>query len=379
MALKTSSDLSESLLKQCHELIHLEEGPQVTSLESSLAKILMMTSEQPQTACAVANKLTISIVIPVYNEVLVLSLLLIELDRVIEELQHTYGPVEVVLINDGSTDGTWGMVTQHCDHNPCYAGVNLSRNFGHQLALAAGLETARGDVVISMDADLQDPPEILPQLVAKYLEGYDVVYATRVTRGNENLVKTLTAKLFYRLIEQISGVKVHRNTGDFRLMSRRTVIELSRMGESHRFLRGMVPWIGFPQTQVFFDRGDRAAGETHYPLHKMLALAFDGIASMSYAPLRLAYLLCLLLFCIFIGYILWVLFDHFVYGAELVHGWTSIMAAITIFGTIELLMFGIFGEYLGRTYEQVKQRPLYIISELKRANTKLPNPPLPKR
>ena len=138
----------------------------------------------------------------------------------------------------------------------------------------------------------------------------------------------------------------------------------------------MVPWVGFPQTQIFYDRGDRAAGETHYPWHKMLALAFDGIASMSTAPLRLAYLLCLLLFSIFLGYILWVLFDHFVYGSALVQGWTSIRSAITIFGTIELLMFGIFGEYLGRTYEQVKQRPLYIIAEVKRSASS-PAIPLP--
>ena len=196
-----------------------------------------------------------------------------------------------------------------------------------------------------------------------------MVYATRLTRGKEGWSKRVTAGLFYALIEKISHVGIQRNTGDFRLMSRRALVELARMRESHRFLRGMVPWIGFPQSQVFYDREDRAAGETHYPLHKMISLAFDGIASMSTAPLRLAYLLCLLLFSIFISYILWVLYDHFVRGAELVQGWTSIMSAITIFGTIELLMFGIFGEYLGRTYEQVKQRPLYIIADLKRSNT----------
>jgi len=321
------------------------------------------------------NMLTISIVIPVFNEAPVLGLLFAGLDATLAHLEQTYGPVEVVLVNDGSADPSWSLISAQCERDARYVGVNLSRNFGHQLALAGGLESARGEVVISMDADLQDPPEVLPQLVAKYREGYDVVYATRLTRGKEGLGKRVSANVFYRVMEKLSGVAMHKDTGDFRLMSRRALVELSRMREVHRFLRGMVPWIGFPQTQVFYDRAERKAGETHYPFHKMLSLAFDGIASMSTAPLRLAYLLCLSLFGIFLGYILWVLYDHFVHGSELVHGWTSIMSAITIFGTIELLMFGIFGEYLGRTYEQVKQRPLYIISELKRSSSAPLAPP----
>jgi hypothetical protein len=152
-------------------------------------------------------------------------------------------------------------------------------------------------------------------------------------------------------------------------LSRRALTELSRLRETHRFLRGLVPWIGFPQTQVFYDRADRAAGETHYPFRKMLGLAFDGIASMSAAPLRLAYVMSLLLFGVFVGYIVYVLYEHFVRGDELVQGWTSIMAAITIFGTIQLLLFGVFGEYLGRIYEQSKNRPLFIIQEIARAET----------
>jgi dolichol-phosphate mannosyltransferase len=252
-------------------------------------------------------------------------------------------------------------------------GVNLSRNFGHQLALAAGLESARGDVVISMDADLQDPPEVLPRMIEAYRQGYDVVYGTRAERGQEPFTKRVTAQMFYWLIEKISGVAIPRNTGDFRLLSRRALSELAKLRESHRFLRGLVPWIGFPQTQVFYDRADRVAGETHYPFHKMLLLAFDGIASMSRAPLRLAYALSLGLFAVFVGYICYVLYDHFVRGGTLVPGWTSIMSAITIFGTIQLLLFGVFGEYLGRVYEQVKQRPLYIIQEIKRGEPVSPS------
>jgi len=163
----------------------------------------------------------------------------------------------------------------------------------------------------------------------------------------------------------LSGLSIPRNTGDFRLLSRRALTELSRLRETHRFLRGLVPWLGFPQIQIYYDRADRVAGETHYSFGKMLRFAFDGIASMSIRPLRLAYLLSLLLFAVFVGYIVYVLFDHFVRGGELVPGWTSIMSAITIFGTIQLLLFGVFGEYLGRIYEQAKNRPLYIIQEIK--------------
>ena len=311
----------------------------------------------------------LSIVIPVYNEAPVLGGLFKALDCVVQLIPEPHHPVEIILINDGSSDRSWEMISAQCARNPSYVGINLSRNFGHQFALVAGLETARGELVISMDADLQDPPEVILQLVGKNQEGYDVVYATRTNRGDESWFKRITAKYFYELMEKISGVPIHKNTGDFRLISRRAMIELARLRETHQFLRGLVPWIGFPQAQVFYERGDRAAGETHYPLRKMLSLAFDGIASMSTAPLRLAYLLCLGLFGIFLTYIAWTIFNHFVYGAELVPGWTSIMASITIFGTMQLLMFGIFGEYIGRIYEQVKQRPLFIISEIKRSGT----------
>ena len=328
--------------------------------------------------------IVLSIVIPVYNEEEGLPALFQELNRVLEGRLKPAGPVEVLLVNDGSKDRSWELIAGQCDRDARYVGVNLSRNFGHQLALAAGLEAARGGVVVSMDADLQDPPDVIPQLLDAHRQGYDVVYATRTTRGTESWGKRATAKIFYLLIEKISGVPIPRNTGDFRLLSRRALTELARLRESHRFLRGLVPWIGFPQTQVFYDRGDRAAGRTHYPFHKMLLLACDGIASMSRAPLRLAYGFSLLLFAVFIGYILYVLYDHFILGGQLVPGWTSIMSAITIFGTMQLLLFGVFGEYLGRVYEQVKQRPLYIIQEVKRTESLLPNPapamaPAPER
>ena len=311
--------------------------------------------------------IALSLVIPVYNEEKVLPKLFAELQRVLAGCLKSYGPVEVVLINDGSRDTSWDLIAAQCERDPRFVGLNFSRNFGHQPALVAGLQAARGAAVVSLDADLQDPPEVIPQMLDAWRQGYDVVYATRKARGQESWSKRVTAKLFYLIIEKISGVPIPRNTGDFRLLSRRALVELGKLNETHRFLRGLVPWIGFPQTQIFYDRGDRAAGTTHYPMHKMLLLAFDGIASMSKTPLRLAYILSLALFSVFLGYIVYVLFDHFVRGGQLVPGWTSIMSAITIFGTIQLLLFGLFGEYLGRIYEQVKQRPLYIIQEIKRS------------
>ncbi len=317
----------------------------------------------------------LSIVIPVYNEEPVLPVLFGELEKARAGLLQSQGPVEMVFVNDGSSDRSWELMAAHCRSHPDCIGLNLSRNFGHQSALAAGLETARGDVVVTMDADLQDPPAVILEMLEAHRRGYDVVYATRRERGTESILKRLTAHGFYFLIEKLSGMPIPRNTGDFRLLSRRVLTELSRMRETHRFLRGMVPWVGFPQTQVFYDRADRAAGETHYPFRKMLRFAFDGIASMSIMPLRLAYVLSLLLFAVYVGYILYVIYNHFIRGGELVPGWTSIMSAITIFGTIQLLLFGVFGEYLGRIYEQSKNRPLFIIQEIASAGSAPPSGP----
>ena len=314
----------------------------------------------------------LSIVIPIYNEEAALPALFRELTKICQADLQPYGAVEVVLVNDGSRDQSWALISAECEQQPHWVGVNLSRNFGHQLALVAGLETARGEAVVSMDADLQDPPAVIVQMIEAYRQGYDVVYGTRKSRGKEPWTKRITAEVFYVVIQRLSGVMIPRNTGDFRLLSRRALTELARLHETHRFLRGLVPWIGFPQTQIYYDRHDRVAGETHYPFGKMLRLAFDGVASVSTKPLRLAYLFSLLLFAVFVGYILYVLFNHFVLGGALIPGWTSIMSAITIFGTIQLLLFGVFGEYLGRVYEQVKNRPLYIVQEICRGGKAAP-------
>jgi dolichol-phosphate mannosyltransferase len=277
-----------------------------------------------------------------------------------------WGEIEIILINDGSQDASWALIEAVCAEDSRFVGLNLSRNFGHQLALTAGLENARGEAVISLDADGQDPLATIAEMVSAFREGYEVVHASRRRRGHEGAGKAVTARLFYWLIGKISGTPILEDTGDFRLLSRRVLQHLAQFKESHRFLRGLVPWLGFPQTRIFFDRTDRCAGETHYSWRKMFLLAADGIASMSTAPLRLAYLFSLGLFGILLGYIVYTLYRHFIEGHTLVPGWTSIMCAVTLFGTIQLLLLGVLGEYLGRIYEQVKGRPLYIIQDIRR-------------
>ena len=214
----------------------------------------MTHTTRNQTSCP------LSIVIPVYNEEAVLPALFEELESTCAKPLKPHGPVEIVFVNDGSTDKSWDLIRAYCLCHPGCIGVKLSRNFGHQLALSAGLETARGNMVITMDADLQDPPAVIGEMIEACRRGYDVVYATRRERGAETATKRLTAHFFYFLIEKLSGTPIPHNTGDFRLLSRRALTELSRLRETHRFLRGLVPWIGFPQTQVFYDRADRVAG-----------------------------------------------------------------------------------------------------------------------
>jgi len=274
--------------------------------QSSFAYIMIMPH----------GPIRLSIVIPVYNEREALPALFQELDRVRGGALREAGPLEILLVDDGSKDGSWKLIAAQCSRDAAYVGVKLSRNFGHQVALAAGLETARGEAVVSMDADLQDPPEVIAQILATHREGYDVVYATRADRGQETWFKRATAAGFCSLMERMSGLPAPRNTGDFRLLSRRALTELAKLRESHRVLRGLVPWLGFPQTQLTYDRAPRSAGSTHYPWPKMLLLAIDAITSVSTVPLRLAYALALLLLGLFSGYVVCVLFGYFLLGGN---------------------------------------------------------------
>jgi dolichol-phosphate mannosyltransferase len=248
------------------------------------------------------------------------------------------------------------------DEQAHVVGINLSRNYGHQIALTAGLEVCRGELIFILDADLQDPPELLPAMVEKMEQGHDVVYGQRVRRAGETWFKKATAYLFYRGLSRLADVDIPRDTGDFRLMTRRALDALNAMPERYRFVRGLVTSIGFSQTALPYQRDARFAGETNYPLRKMLAFAVDAITSFSTVPLRMASWLGVAFGLAAIAALSWVGLAYFTSGT--VQGWTSLAALILIIGSIQMLMLGVFGEYLGRMYMETKRRPLYVIQEI---------------
>ncbi|BAI97791.1 glucosyl transferase [Sphingobium sp. TA15] len=303
----------------------------------------------------------ISVVVPCFNEEESLTVLVDRVSTVCHDIAS--GDYEIVLVNDGSRDSTWAVIAELTEKFPQVVGVNLARNYGHQIALSAGLHICQGETVMVMDADLQDPPELLSALLAKMDEGYDVVYGQRVKRAGETMFKRASAKLFYRLFDQMVDVSVPSDTGDFRIMSRRVVDHLNAMPERYRFVRGMVSWIGFRQVALPYERDARFAGESHYPLRKMISFALDAITSFSTLPLRMAAHLGLvagLLGMLMLG---WVLISYAM--GDTLTGWASIASIILILGSIQLLMLGIFGEYLGRMYLESKRRPLFIVQEVR--------------
>lgn len=304
----------------------------------------------------------LSVVIPCYNEEDGIEQLMLRLTPICRaQFPDDY---EIVLINDGSTDRTWEHIVGHANASPYVTGIDLSRNHGHQLALSAGLNFCRGDLIFILDADLQDPPELLGPMVEKLRAGgHDVVYGQRVSRAGETVFKKATSSLFYRLLNRLTDVDIPNDTGDFRLMTRRVLDALIAMPERFRFIRGMVGWVGFSQVAFPYEREARFAGHTHYPLGKMIALAIDAITGFSTAPLRFASHLGLLFGFCGLGALVWVAAAYFVFGT--VAGWTSLAALILIIGSMQLLMLGVFGEYLGRMYMESKQRPLFTIREIR--------------
>ena len=305
-------------------------------------------------------KLELSIVVPCYNEEAVLG----ELHQRLTAVCRTLGqPYEIILVNDGSEDRTWPIMTTLADEDSHVVAVNLSRNHGHQLALTAGLSVCRGARVLIIDADLQDPPELLAEMLRMMDEqGADVVYGQRRTRSGETRLKVATAAGFYRLIEKLTDVPIPRDTGDFRLMSRRALDVLASMPERHRFIRGMVSWIGLRQVPLLYDRQPRFAGTTKYPLRKMIRFAVDAITAFSIKPLQLASLAGVASASVSLALAAYSLIAFVLRST--VTGWTSLMAVITFIGSVQLLVMGVFGEYLGRMYEEVKGRPLFIISDV---------------
>ncbi len=314
------------------------------------------------TEAATDRMLKLSVVIPCYNEAPVLPELFRRLDRVCAEA--VAGGHEVVFVNDGSRDGTLDLLQQKADADPSCVVVNLSRNHGHQLALSAGLSVARGEMVLVLDADLQDPPELLPDMMALIDQGNDVVYGKRRSREGETAFKRRSASWFYRLIDRWSSVDIPTDTGDFRLMTRRVVDALLEMPEQHRFIRGMVSWIGYRQVALEYDRAPRFAGETKYPLSKMLAFAADALTGFSIIPLRIATI------CGAVGGVVSIAFMIFSILAYLsggtITGWTSLIAVILFVSSVQFLMLGIIGEYVGRIFIQSKRRPLFLIESIYR-------------
>jgi len=309
----------------------------------------------------------LSVVIPCYNEAAGVVELHRRVAAVCQTVPQSY---EIVLVNDGSKDATWQKIAALAASDPHLVGINLSRNHGHQLALTAGLSLCRGQRILILDADLQDPPELLPDLLALMDQGADVVYGQRRTRQGETFFKRSSASLFYRLIGHLTDVPIPRETGDFRLMSRRALAVLLAMPERHRFIRGMVSWIGFKQVPLLYDRAPRFAGSTHYPLRKMVRFAIDAVTSFSIKPLMWASFVGLISAGFAIVMLAWSFYSWLFLHAE--HGWSSLMAAVTLLGSVQLMVLGIFGEYLGRLYEQSKGRPLFIVEQVLQGGTMLP-------
>ena len=303
---------------------------------------------------------TYSLVVPAFNEEDVIEELAARLTDVMDALD---GDAEAILVDDGSRDRTYEMMVAAAREEPRMRLVRLSRNFGHQIALTAGVDLAAGDAVIVLDADLQDPPEVILELAARWREGYDIVYAVRAVREGETGLKRATAAAFYRAFNRISEVKNPVDVGDFRLVDRRALDVFGQMRESNRFVRGMFSWIGLRQTGVVYRRQERFAGETKYPLSKMLRFATTGVISFSAAPLRAA--LNLGFFVSFLAFALglWSLIVKLT-GLYVVPGWTSIVVVTTFIGGIQLIVLGVIGEYIGDIHAEVKRRPLYVVSEL---------------
>jgi dolichol-phosphate mannosyltransferase len=316
-----------------------------------------------------------SFVVPVYNERETLDELYRRLVPVLDGLD---GPAEVVLVDDGSTDGSYELMLSLHERDDRFKLVRLSRNFGHQLALTAGLDHAHGNAVVMMDADLQDPPEVALELAKRWREGYAVVYAVRERRQQETRTKLLTAKLYYRLLGRLTDIDIPGDAGDFRLVDRRALQAMTSMREHNRYLRGMSAWVGFDQTGVQYVRDGRYAGRSKYSLRKMVRFALDGLVSFSTAPLRLTlnigFVVSVLAFLLGFAAIL-----VKVFGVYAVPGWASIVVAIALLGGVQLTVLGVMGEYVAQIHQEVKRRPLYLVRDrvgLEDVDDPLPDPAL---
>jgi glycosyltransferase involved in cell wall biosynthesis len=307
-----------------------------------------------------SDQVHLSIVIPIYNERVVLPMLYERLTRLLAPLAIPY---ELVLVDDGSRDGSGDYMVELAARCPEVKAARLSRNFGKEAALTAGLDLSVGDAVVVLDADLQDPPELIEQMLAAFHAGADIVSMKRRTRAGESWHKRLSAHLFYRVLNRLSHVDIPADTGDFRLMSRRAVNALKQLPERNRYMKGLFAWVGFPTQVIEYDREPRAAGDTKWNTLSLFGLAFQGITSFSVKPLRWAIGVGLTAALIGFSYGLWIVIDALLYG-NAVGGYPSLIAMITFLGGVQLLSIGVVGEYVGKTYFEAKQRPLYVLRDV---------------
>jgi glycosyltransferase involved in cell wall biosynthesis len=319
---------------------------------------------EPTAAAAVSPKLetriVLSMVVPVYNEAANLEAFFARLIPVLERLGVLY---EVVAVNDGSSDDSLGRLLKIREQLPVLKIVNLSRNFGKDIALSAGIDHASGDAVIPIDADLQDPPELIGEMVAKWHEGFDVVYGQRISRESDTFGKQITARMFYRTMERMTDVAIPRDAGDFRLLDRRVVEVLKRLPERSRFMKGLFAWVGFRQAALPYDRQTRHAGATNWSYWRLWNFAIDGVTSFSSSPLKVWSYVGLGISALSFLYAIFLATLVLIHGID-VPGYASLMVVVLFLGGIQLITLGIIGEYIGRIYNEVKGRPLYLVSEL---------------
>jgi dolichol-phosphate mannosyltransferase len=301
----------------------------------------------------------LSVVAPICNEESVVE----EFHARVSAAIAALGPYELILVDDGSTDGSWERMLAVAARDPAVRLVRLSRNFGHQMALTAGLDAARGDAVVSLDSDLQDPPELIPELVQRWRDGYDVVYAVRTQRDGERRWRLAGISMYYRLLRGPGRADIPEQAGDYRLLSRRALDALRRMPERARYLRGMTSWIGFRQVAVPYRRDARFAGQTKYPLRKLIRLGLDGMLSFSTVPLKLVSLLGFVLVVFCTGLLAWSIYVR-LFTSDHPAGWTSVIAVVLLLGGVQLLSLGIIGQYVARIFEEAKERPLYFVDEI---------------
>jgi dolichol-phosphate mannosyltransferase len=300
----------------------------------------------------------LSVVVPVYNEEEVIEALH---SRLLQVLSPSFESFEIVFVNDGSRDATPSMIDAICKSDQRFKALHFSRNFGHQAAVTAGLHAVTGNVIVVIDADLQDPPELIHEMIAKWREGYDVVYAQKIRRKGVGPLKRLAYYVYYRILRGLTDVEVPPDTGDFCLMDRKIVDLLNAMPERNRYVRGLRAWLGFRQTAIHFERPARFAGETKYPFRRMVGLAVDGILSLSKAPLRLAMYFGFFASAISFALLIYFVLERLFGPGNLARGWASTIVVILFLGGVQLICLGVIGEFIGRIYDEVKQRPLYIV------------------